>query len=83
LQVLFFDCFYFAAAVYNSCVVASAKVSSNFLEAVPGQISGQIHTNLTWCNNALVTFFALQISKSDVEMPGYDIDNISDAYIFD
>jgi hypothetical protein len=58
-------------------------MASDFLEAVPGQISGQMHTNLTWGSNALAAFFALQINESDIEMPRYNIDNISDAYISD
>ncbi len=69
--------------MHNSCVVASAEVPSDLLEAVPGQISGQIHTNLTGCSNALAAFFALQINKPGVEMPSHDIDNIRDAYISD
>jgi hypothetical protein len=64
-------------------VVSSAEVASDFLEAVPGQISGQIHANLTGGSDALAAFFALQINKSDIEMPRYNIDNISDAYVSD
>ena len=76
-----FDILYLAAGVHNGGMVSAAQMAANFLEAVLGQISGQVHANLAGLSNTLTAFLALQIGKSDVKMVGYRFDNICDAYM--
>ena len=52
---------YFAACVHNGSMVASAQMTADFFEAVPGKVPRQIHTNLTWFGDALAASLALQI----------------------
>ena len=56
-------------------------MAADFLQTVLGELSGQIHTNLSRLSYALAAFLALQVRKADIEMPGHDIGNIADSYM--
>ena len=70
-----------AACVHNGRMVAPAQVAADFFEAVFGQISRQVHTNLARLGNTLAPLFALQIGKTNIEMTRYNLGNIRNTYM--
>lgn len=78
----FFSPCYLTAGVHNGGVVASSEMAADFLKAVPGQVSGQIHTYLARFRDALTSPFALQVCKAHVEMVRNDVDDVCYAYVF-
>ena len=60
-------------------MVSSPEVSSNFFEAVPCQVSGEVHADLSWFCDALASFFALEVSESDVEVDSDDFYYVCNA----
>ncbi len=77
--VVVFQVVNFSAGVHNGCMVAAAKMAANLLQAVTSQIAGQVHTNLTRQCDGLAALLALQIGESDVEMLGYNVDDVADG----
>jgi hypothetical protein len=63
LRVVVFFLAYLMAGIHNYCVIPAAEVASDFLEAVAGQITCQVHANLAGFSDALAAFFTLQIHK--------------------
>ena len=78
----FFSSCYLAAGLHNGGVVASSEMAADFLKAVSGQVSGQIHTYLARFGDALTSLFALQVCKAHVEMVGNDVDDVCYTYVF-
>ena len=60
-------------------MVSSSEVSTNFLEAVFGEVSSKVHTYLSGQGDALASLFALQVGQSDIKVIGYNIDNLGDS----
>ncbi|GAF84321.1 unnamed protein product, partial [marine sediment metagenome] len=72
---------YFGAGVHYGRMVSSAEMSAYFLKAVFCQVPGEVHTYLSGFGDTLMTFFALQVTESDIEMPGDGIDDIAYGYV--
>ena len=64
----------------NGGMIASADLAADFFESDAGHRVAQIHCDLAWNDNFVVSFVAANVVYTDVEVFGYRIDDQCRCY---